>query len=171
VARQLVELALPAISGLTSPRAWSFILLAIHEYLKRFAGDRTAYNLREVLAERLMACYRSCSSADWPWFEDGLAYCNATLPHSLLISGQAMAREDMVSTAINALEWLAQMQVAPHATLANGRGHGEAVHAHFVPIGSNGFYPRGGPRARFDQQPVPGLHGRVALGSASAPGF
>src|SRR5207247_9537099 len=26
--------------------------------------------------------------------------------------------------------------------------------AHFVPIGSNGFYPRGGARARFDQQPV-----------------
>ncbi|MCI0377428.1 MAG: hypothetical protein L0215_07470, partial [Gemmataceae bacterium] len=25
---------------------------------------------------------------------------------------------------------------------------------HFVPIGSNGFYPRGGTRARFDQQPV-----------------
>ncbi len=25
---------------------------------------------------------------------------------------------------------------------------------HFVPIGSNGFYPQGGERARFDQQPV-----------------
>jgi hypothetical protein len=25
---------------------------------------------------------------------------------------------------------------------------------HFVPIGSDGFYPRGGPRARFDQQPI-----------------
>ena len=32
---------------------------------------------------------------------------------------------------------------------ARGRGGG-----HFVPIGSNGFYPRGGERARFDQQPV-----------------
>jgi hypothetical protein len=25
---------------------------------------------------------------------------------------------------------------------------------HFVPIGSEGFYRRGGPRARFDQQPI-----------------
>ena len=25
---------------------------------------------------------------------------------------------------------------------------------HFVPIGSDGFYRRGGPRARFDQQPI-----------------
>jgi len=27
-------------------------------------------------------------------------------------------------------------------------------HAHFVPIGSQGFYPKGGTKARFDQQPV-----------------
>ncbi len=167
VAGQLVEGALPAIATLTSPRAWSFILLAIHEYLKRFAGDRTASNLREALAERLMECYRSNSSADWPWFEDRLAYCNATLPHALLICGQAMARDDMMQTSLKVLEWLAELQMTPHPTLTHpplsplrrggieGRlAEGPAVHGHFVPIGSNGFYQRGGPRARFDQQPV-----------------
>jgi hypothetical protein len=174
VARQLVESALPAITDLTSPRAWSFVLLALHEYLKRFAGDRTASNLREVLAERLMGGYRSYSSADWPWFEDRLTYCNATLPHALLISGQAMARADMVDTAIKALKWLADLQLARHATLSppatitisgvgspngtpvatEGKGLSDAAHSHFVPIGSNGFYPRDGSRARFDQQPV-----------------
>jgi hypothetical protein len=131
---------LPQILTLTSPRAWSFILLAIHEYLKRFAGDRTASNLREALAERLLECYRRDNSADWPWFEERLTYCNATLPHALLVSGQAMGRDDMVQTALTSLEWLADLQTAPFG--------------HFVPIGSNGFYPRGGPRARFDQQPV-----------------
>jgi hypothetical protein len=140
VAGQLVELSLPAIAALTSPRAWSFILLAIHEYLKRFAGDRTASNLREVLAERLLECYRSHSSTDWPWFEDRLTYCNATLPHALLVCGQAMARDDMVETSLRALEWLADLQMA--------------AEGHFVPIGSNGFYQRSGVRARFDQQPV-----------------
>lgn len=163
VARQLVESALAAIAGLTSPRAWSFILLAIHEYLKRFAGDRTAYNLRDVLAERLLECYRRNSSAEWPWFEDRLTYCNATLPHALLISGQSMARDDMMTTSLKALDWLTELQMAPHSSLfANGRHNGEAkqnseavvAHGHFVPIGSNGFYQRGGSRARFDQQPV-----------------
>jgi hypothetical protein len=140
LAGQLVESALPAIATLTSPRAWSFILLGIHEYLKRFAGDRVASNLREVLAERLLECYRRHSSADWPWFEDRLTYCNATLPHALLVCGQAMARDDMVLTSLKALEWLGDLQMAEHG--------------HFVPIGSNGFYPRLGTRARFDQQPV-----------------
>lgn len=140
VAGQLVESALPAIAALSSPRAWAYILLGIQEYLKRFAGDRVASNLREVLAERLLECYRRHSSADWPWFEDRLTYCNATLPHALLVCGQSMARDDMVLTSLKALEWLADLQMA--------------VHGHFVPIGSNGFYPRGGTRARFDQQPV-----------------
>lgn len=156
VAGQLVESAIPAIAGLTSPRAWSFILLGIHEYLKRFAGDRTASNLREVLAERLLECYRNHSSADWPWFEDRLTYCNATLPHALLVSGHAMARDDMMATSLGALEWLAELHKSPHTSLVNARRNGEAAvaHGHFVSIGSNGFYQRGGSRARFDQQPV-----------------
>ncbi len=156
VAGQLVESALPAITDLTSPRAWSFILLAIHEYLKRFAGDRTASGLREILADRLLECFRRCSSPDWTWFEDRLTYCNATLPHALLVSGLAMARDDMVQTSLQALEWLADLQITSHPTLAGERERREdmAGHGHFVPIGSNGFYPRGGTRARFDQQPV-----------------
>ncbi len=32
--------------------------------------------------------------------------------------------------------------------------HADTEGKHFVPIGSNGFYPQGGERARFDQQPV-----------------
>jgi hypothetical protein len=32
--------------------------------------------------------------------------------------------------------------------------HADTEGKHFVPIGSNGFYPKGGERARFDQQPV-----------------
>jgi glycosyltransferase involved in cell wall biosynthesis len=140
VAGQLVELALPAIAALTSPRAWSFVLLGIHEYLTRFGGDRGAANIREILAERLMEGFRLSSHDDWPWFEDRLTYCNASLPHGLLVSGQAMGRADMVDTARKSLEWLANLELAEHG--------------HYVPIGSNGFYPRGGTRARFDQQPV-----------------
>src|SRR5207247_10541398 len=36
----LFEQALPAILDTTSPRAWAFSLIGIHEYLQRFAGDR-----------------------------------------------------------------------------------------------------------------------------------
>jgi hypothetical protein len=48
----------------------------------------------------------------------------------------------MTDAGLESLQWLADLQRAD----TNG--------GHFVPIGSNGFYRRGGQRARFDQQPV-----------------
>ena len=48
----------------------------------------------------------------------------------------------MTEAGLESLHWLADLQRA------------EAAGGHFVPIGSNGFYRRGGERARFNQQPV-----------------
>ncbi len=142
MAGRLFEQALPAILDTTSPRAWAFALIGIHEYLRRFDGDRQASQVREELAGRLLAQYQNQRSHEWRWFEDGLSYCNAVLPHALLMAGQWIPNNAMSVAGLEALGWLADLQRADPP----GR--------HFVPIGSNGFYPRGGERARFDQQPV-----------------
>ena len=42
MAGRLFEQALPAILTTTSPRAWAFALIGIHEYLRRYDGDRRA---------------------------------------------------------------------------------------------------------------------------------
>ena len=39
MAGQLFALSLPALTGFTSPRAWAFGLIGIHEYLRRLSGD------------------------------------------------------------------------------------------------------------------------------------
>jgi hypothetical protein len=140
LASHLFDLALPAVIEFSSPRAWAFTLIAIHEYLRRFSGDRAAQNTRQVLAERLMGSYLSYSRPDWPWFEDVVSYSNAKLPHALLLSGQWMGRGDMAEAGLKSLQWLVEIQ------------RSEA--GHFAPIGNRGFYPRGGEKARFDQQPV-----------------
>jgi len=136
------EKALPAILDTTSPRAWSFALIGIHEYLRRFAGDRRVSQVREQLAGRLQQLYQSNRADDWRWYEDSLTYCNAALAHALLMCGQAIPNNDMTEAGLESLSWLADVQRA------------EEAGGHFVPIGSNGFYHRGGARARFDQQPV-----------------
>jgi len=138
----LFEQALPAIRDTTSPRAWAFALIGIHEYLRRFSGDRRANQVREELAERLLKLYQSHRSDKWRWFENGLSYCNAALPHALLMCGQWIANSAMAEAGLESLGWLADLQ------------RSDASGGHFVPIGSNGFYQRGGKRARFDQQPV-----------------
>lgn len=136
----LFEKALPPILETTSPRAWAFALIGIHEYLSRFAGDRVASQARDELAKRLLALYKNHRTDDWRWYEDVLTYCNAALPQAMLMSGQSISDNEMTQVGLESLQWLADLQ--------------RSAKGHFIPIGSNGFYPKGGTRARFDQQPV-----------------
>lgn len=140
MAAWLFEQTLPAILLTTSPRAWAFALIGINEYSQKFAGDRRADKVRDELAGRLLTLYQNNLSGDWHWFEKELSYCNAALPHALLICGTSMSDKAMTDAGLDSLNWLADLQ--------------RSSAGHFVPIGSNGFYKHGGERARFDQQPV-----------------
>jgi len=142
IASKLFEQALPAILETTSPRAWAFALLGIHEYLRRFEGDRLVNQVRNQLADRLVGLYQNNRSDEWCWYEDRLAYSNAVLPHAMLMCGQWIPNNPMAEIGLESLCWLADQQRA------------DSPKNHFVPIGSNGFYVQGGKRARFDQQPL-----------------
>ena len=140
-AGRLFEIALPAVTRFTSPRAWAFSVLGIQEYLDGFPGDRSARRMISDLTGRLLDTYVANESADWHWFEDVLAYSNARLPQAVLAAGHRNSDHQMVSVGLAALNWLNEI-------------HRCAGQHHFVPIGSQGFYRKGGERARFDQQPV-----------------
>lgn len=142
-ATSLFEEALPALEKLTSPRAWAFALIGMHEFLRHYSGATEVRRLREQLAERLLDAWKRNATADWPWFEPALAYANATLSHAMILCGQWMQRPDMSEAGFASLDWLCRIQTAPQG--------------HFAPIGSNGFFKRGGEPARFDQQPIEAL--------------
>ena len=142
IAGMVFERALPTILDTTSPRAWAFTLIGIHEYLRRYSGDSRAGQVRDELAGRLLALYQDSRSDEWCWYEDELSYCNAALPQAMILCGQWIPNNAMIETGLKSLGWLADLQRAG------------APGGHFVPIGSNGFYKRGSERARFDQQPV-----------------
>lgn len=140
MALHLLQKALPTVTGFTSPRAWAFALVGIHAYLIRFSGHTEVRRILALLAERLMDLYRTNATPDWPWIEDVVTYANGKIPQALLMSGQWLQRGDMVEAGLRSLEWLLHIQTDPKG--------------HFVPIGNRGWYSRGGPRARFDQQPI-----------------
>ena len=142
MAGRLFQQSLLAILETTSPRAWAFALIGIHEYLQRFAGDRRVSQVQEELGNRLLSLYQDNRVDGWNWFENGLTYCNAALPHAMLLCGQSMGNTRMSDVGFESLNWLMDLQ------------RSDTITKHFVPIGSNGFYKQGGERARFDQQPV-----------------
>jgi glycosyltransferase involved in cell wall biosynthesis len=142
MAGRLFQQSLLGILETTSPRAWAFALIGIHQYLRRFTGDRRASQVQEELADRLLSLYKDNRADGWNWFEDKLTYCNATLPHAMLLCGQSLSNPAMTEAGLESLAWLVVLH------------HADTEGKHFVPIGSNGFYPKSGERARFDQQPV-----------------
>lgn len=140
MAERLFAQALPAVTAFTSPRAWAFSLIGIHEYLRRLNGDRLARDVREELTTRLVCIFDKVAEPGWTWFEDGLTYDNAKLAHALIVSGRATGQWSVYGRGIQALRWLVGVQTSKHGQLR--------------PIGSNGFYKRNGERADFDQQPI-----------------
>ena len=110
MAGRIFEQSLLGILKTTSPRAWAFALIGIHEYLGRFAGDRRASQVREELAGRLLALYRNNRSDEWHWFEQSLTYCNAALPHAMLLCGDSIPNTEMTEAGLELLRWLAGLQ-------------------------------------------------------------
>ena len=140
MAGQLFALALPVLREFTSPRAWAFGLIGIHEYLRRLSGDSLVNQTREMLVSWLMELFERNAKPDWCWFEGELSYDNAKLAHALILSGWATGQPAVFERGLQTLRWLTELQISEKG--------------HFRPIGSNGFYRRGGERANFDQQPI-----------------
>lgn len=134
------EGALSPVTEMTSPRAWAFGLLGIHEYLRRFGGDRSAKQVRDALLTRLIDLYKKTATAEWLWFEEVVSYDNARLPQALIAGARDSGEDEVLEIGLNSLEWLVGVQRAPQG--------------HFRAIGCNGFYQKGGEPAWYDQQPI-----------------
>jgi glycosyltransferase involved in cell wall biosynthesis len=137
---RLFERALTAAAQTTSPRAWAFAVIGIHEYFRRLSGDRLANQVRDLLTARLIELYDQNSGDDWRWFEPQASYDNAKLSHALILSGRWANNPRAMEIGLESLRWLAEVKRSPTG--------------HFRPIGSNGFYPRGQECAQYDQQPL-----------------
>ncbi len=114
--------------------------MGIHEYLRRYSGDRAAATMSQRLADRLIDMYDATATDDWPWFENIATYNNAKLSQSLIAHGRWSDDQRAADIGLKSLRWLCEKQLSPE-----GR---------FRPIGSNGFSREGGVAAVFDQQAI-----------------
>ena len=137
---QLFERGLAVVAAFSSPRAWAFTLLGIHEYLRSFEAQPQVLAARKELTGKLVALWKNCATENWPWFEPSATYDNARLCQALILSGQWTPDAEALEIGLKSLRWLVSIQ--------------KTQAGHFRPIGSDGFYQRGGARADFDQQPV-----------------
>jgi hypothetical protein len=83
--------------------------------------------------------YKQNHSDDWQWFEDVITYGNAKIPEALLRAYQVTQNEEYQKVALESLDFLTKEQW-------NG--------VYFELVGNEGWYPKGGERALFGQQPI-----------------
>jgi hypothetical protein len=140
MAGRLFESSISTAVNFISPRSWAFTLLGTLCYLKRFPGDRAVSLVQSTLAQKLVRAFKHNQAPDWPWLENVVAYCNPVLPQALIRYGHEAGDDEALAIGLNSLEWLVRIQQSDKGWI--------------MPIGSMGFYRRGGDIAYFDQQPV-----------------
>jgi glycosyltransferase involved in cell wall biosynthesis len=140
LAAELFDKAILIVTSFSSPRAWAFSILGIHEYLQHFPDKPAVQAIGENLSSKLHELYRNNCDTDWKWFEQSLTYTNAKLSHALILSGRRMHNGTMFNDGLASLRWLCHIQT-------DSRNN-------FKPVGADSFFKRNGIFPIFDQQPI-----------------
>lgn len=142
--------ALPAARRVTSPRAQASVVLGCAGVAGSAAVTAPASEEDIALGVAALAVMRAkatdvharflwLAGPGWPWLEESLTYENALIPRSIIVAGQRLGAAAMLAIGLQVLNWLIDTQTAPAG--------------HLSPIG-NGWWPRGGEKSQFDQQPI-----------------
>lgn len=139
-ATALFERALRSASrvGFLRPRAT--VLLACEAAVR--AGVRgDVLSVYQRVADDLWRSFERCEAdSAWPWPEAVVTYENELPARALIIAGRRLGRPRMSQVGLRVLDWLIDAQ-----TTADGQ---------LRTVGNAGWWPRGGPKARFDQQAI-----------------
>ncbi|MGO9118459.1 MAG: glycosyltransferase [Desulfomonilaceae bacterium] len=139
LAQNMMAKAAPKILELEAPRAKAYAIMGIYHLLQKFEGASQFKRLLIQLADDLVNLYKEHKSADWQWFEDLITYGNAKIPEALLRAYQVTKSEEYLNVALESLDFITKKQL-------------DGVY--FELIGNEGWYPKGGEKALFGQQPI-----------------
>ena len=121
-----------------APHGLAYSILGMADYLKQFPGASEIKRKLEFAAEKLVSLYNQNSSDDWQWFENKMSYDNAIFPYALFVADRTLG-DKYKEVADKACRFLLSQTY-------DG--------SHFSFIGSEGWFPKGGSKAKFDQQPI-----------------
>jgi hypothetical protein len=136
---RMLERALPVIPELGYLRSWAYAGLGLAQALEAVPDFHAARVALTAIAGDLRAAYLANHGEHWDWFEDRMTYDNARLPEALIRAGMVLHDDESIAMGLRAFAFYVSV------TVENGI---------YVPIGSNGWYVRGGERARYAQQPL-----------------
>lgn len=138
-ARALLPALLKRAEAFTALRAVAETTLAISELPTALQAELHIAPLLQRNLQALTKAWKAHSTPDWPWFEDKLTYANALLPHAILALLRLRVDQSLRDILKTSTAFLLK------TTMENDM---------FIPIGSDGWYPKGGQPSRDNQQPI-----------------
>ena len=138
VCTALLDRAIPSLESLEYIRSRAYAAIGFAQAYAALREPKYGDALR-YLAGEILSTYQENATPEWRWFEEVMTYDNARLPEALLRAGHALGDARYGEAGLEALGFYEE------TTIENG------IH---VPIGNNGWYHRGGARARYAQQPL-----------------
>lgn len=143
-ARRLFDQSKPQIPHTTDLRAKAFCIFGLYYRLKTVMENKpekkSLLRLLSMLANQLVEAYQKNREKGWRWFENCLTYENLRLPQALFMTYLVTQNRRYLRVAIETMEFL--------------MSHIYTKKNYFDFIGQNGWFPKEGQRAIFDQQPV-----------------
>lgn len=140
LATQVFDESLAGIVDAQSPRTWAFSSLGLLRYLRANPGHQPTLNVLRTLAHRLMGIFSIAGNADWPWCEDICTYDNGRICEALIDAGVLLNEPALIEQGLRSLAWLVRVQSTEDGAVRL--------------IGNQGWLPRDGESALYDQQPV-----------------
>lgn len=123
-----------------SLRSMAHAATGCYHYLTRFPGASLPEAALDRLAQELLDRYKATAAPGWEWFEDTLKAGNGVMPRALLLAWRATRNEEYRQAALESLDFLTRTCYSPDG--------------YFDLVGDQGWFPRNGERARFNQLPV-----------------
>ncbi len=140
--KRLFNKGLSALDWLEYPRSQAYAIIGLSHACHATLADielPTYCDALRKLANSMKACFLETHDTRWKWFENVMTYDSARFSEALLRAGDVLQDDELTAIGLRTFAFYARV------TVENGV---------FVPIGNEGWYPRGGQRARYSQQPL-----------------
>ncbi|MEN8153509.1 MAG: glycosyltransferase family 4 protein [Acidobacteriota bacterium] len=139
IGEKIFSNSVPAFKSLRSLRGIANTIAGICFYLDFFPEKKELKETLKKMVSELTRSFKKESDISWQWFEPQITYDNGLIPHALFCSYEHIPRKEILTIAVKSMNFLEKI------TMKKG---------HLSPVGSNGWYRRGGAPAEYAQQPV-----------------
>jgi len=139
LANQLFSKAYPQFHDVRSLRGIADTIIGICHYLHRYASDEGMHETLKGMVRRIIAQYEDEADDQWHWFEPTVTYDSGIIPLALLHAYEVTGDERVLAVAREMADFLEGIVFKDE---------------YLAPVGSDGWYPKGGECARYAQQPI-----------------